>query len=149
MLLAFDIFLDVLVGLTSKKPRHTKRAISRHVEAIDDTLRERLDEDLPVAEERPSEPPPKPAKSAVKADDLRRIEGIGPKISSALQDAGITTFDQLAATDVDLLKEILANAGIGADPASWPEQARLAYAGDWDAFQKLKDELVRGRRPVQ
>jgi predicted flap endonuclease-1-like 5' DNA nuclease len=91
-----------------------------------------------ILEEYP-EPPPKPRKH----DDLRRIEGIGPKISGLLRDAGITTFSQLADTHVDRLKEILAAAGIGglADPSSWTEQARLAAAEDWEGLRKLKEEL--------
>jgi len=93
------------------------------------------------------EPPVKYAKPAARPDDLRRIEGIGPKTSKVLMEAGITTFSQLAATDVEDLKQILAAGGLGdmVDPTSWPEQARLAEAGDWEAFQNLKDELARGR----
>ena len=81
-------------------------------------------------------------------DDLTRMEGIGPKISSLLQTAGITTFAQLAAADVGRLKEILTEADLLglADPTTWPEQARLAAAGEWDALEALQDELKGGRR---
>ncbi len=81
-------------------------------------------------------------------DDLKRIEGIGPKISGLLQAAGITTFAQLAATDVSRLKQIITEAGLSAlaDPTTWPEQARLAAAGEWDALEALQDELKGGRR---
>ncbi len=81
-------------------------------------------------------------------DDLRRIEGIGPKISRLFQDAGIRTFAQLAASDVAMLRVILDDAGIGriADPTTWPEQAALAAAGDWDALMALQDSLKGGRR---
>ncbi len=82
-------------------------------------------------------------------DDLEKIEGIGPKINQILANAGITTFAQLAETPVDRLKELLAGAGpryAGRDPGTWPEQARLAAAGDWDAFKQLTDELVAGQR---
>ena len=80
-------------------------------------------------------------------DDLRRIEGIGPKISNVLQDAGITTFAQLAATETDRLREILSEGGIRiANPGTWPEQARLAAAGDWDGLKKLQGQLKGGRR---
>lgn len=81
-------------------------------------------------------------------DDLTRIEGIGPKISSLLQAAGITTFAQLAATDVDRLEQILTDADLGAltDPKTWPEQARLAAAGEWDRLEVLQDELKGGRQ---
>ena len=32
------------------------------------------------------------------------------------------------------------------DPSTWPEQASLAAAGEWDALQALQDELKGGRR---
>jgi predicted flap endonuclease-1-like 5' DNA nuclease/uncharacterized membrane-anchored protein YhcB (DUF1043 family) len=80
-------------------------------------------------------------------DDLQCIEGIGPKISAVLQTAGIVTFAQLAATDVSRLQQILENKHwTFADPATWPEQARLAAAGDWQALEALQDELKGGRR---
>lgn len=80
-------------------------------------------------------------------DDLKRIEGIGPRISDLLQAAGITTFAQLAATDVSRLDQIVREAGITlADPVTWPEQASLAAAGEWDALEALQDELKGGRR---
>jgi large subunit ribosomal protein L21 len=83
-----------------------------------------------------------------KPDDLVVIEGIGPKISGLLQAAGITTFAQLANTDVSRLKQILADAKLShlADPATWPEQAKLAAAGDKAGLQKLQDQLKGGRR---
>jgi len=84
----------------------------------------------------------------VEPDDLKLIEGIGPKISSLLQAAGIMTFAHLASTDVKRLKQIIADAGLTAlaDPTSWPEQATLAAAGQWDALETLQDELKGGRR---
>ena len=89
-----------------------------------------------------AEPPPG------KLDDLKRIEGIGPKISGLLQAAGIRTFAQLAETDVSRLKQILEEADITAlaDPTTWPEQARLAAAGDWEGLTALQDRLKGGRR---
>lgn len=89
-----------------------------------------------------------PVAEGREADDLQVIEGIGPKISGLLQAAGITTFAQLAATDVSRLREILAQAGLSAlaDPTTWPEQASLAAAGKWDELQALQDALKGGRR---
>jgi predicted flap endonuclease-1-like 5' DNA nuclease len=79
-------------------------------------------------------------------DDLKRIEGIGPKTASVFQTAGITTFAGLAATDVEQLRAILREAGIRTNPSTWPEQAHLAAAGRWDALQALQAELKGGRR---
>jgi large subunit ribosomal protein L17 len=81
-------------------------------------------------------------------DDLKVIEGIGPKIASVLNAAGITTYRQLAETDAARLSALLDEAGVRApaDPTTWPEQARLAADGDWDAFKRLTEELKAGRR---
>jgi NADH-quinone oxidoreductase subunit I len=82
-------------------------------------------------------------------DDLKRIEGIGPKIASVLQAAGIKTFAQLADTEADRIKQILEKSDPNllnlADPTSWPKQARLAAAGKWDALERLQDRLKGGR----
>ena len=82
-------------------------------------------------------------------DDLKRIEGIGPKISAALQDAGITNFAQLEGTDVDRIKQILEEADPNllklADPSTWPKQAKLAAAGKWAALEKWQDRLKGGK----
>jgi hypothetical protein len=80
-------------------------------------------------------------------DDLKRIAGIGPKISSALQAAGITTYAQLAATEVGRLEEIIREAGIRIGfPDTWPEQASLAAVGKWEELKALQSELKGGRR---
>ena len=83
-------------------------------------------------------------------DDLTRIEGIGPKIASVLQAAGVLTFARLAETDVTRLEEILEAESPRlrhlADPSTWPEQAELAATGEWEALQALQGTLNRGRR---
>jgi predicted flap endonuclease-1-like 5' DNA nuclease len=100
----------------------------------------RTAERLPTMEPLVSMAPPR-------RDNLKRIEGIGPKISRLLNDVGITSFAQLAATDVKRLEQILSDAGMTlADPTTWPEQAELAAAGDWKTLEILQDELQGGRR---
>jgi hypothetical protein len=90
---------------------------------------------------------PETAAPPAAPDDLAVIEGIGPKIAALLHDAGITTFAELAATDPARLEALLKEADLRlADPGSWPEQARLAAAGDWDALQSLQDSLKGGRQ---
>jgi len=83
---------------------------------------------------------------APEPDDLKRIEGIGPKTSKVLNEAGILTFAQLAEAEVDRLVQIVQEAGLRlVDPHTWPEQAKLAAAGDWAALDTLQDELDGGR----
>ena len=82
------------------------------------------------------------------ADDLKKIEGIGPKISELLNTAGITTFVALANTDAAKIKEILAAAGsryASHDPTTWPAQAEMAAAGEWDKLNAWQDELDGGK----
>ncbi len=77
----------------------------------------------------------------MEANDLKLIEGIGPKISSILKEQGISTWAQLANTSVKELKSILSRAGSRyglADPKTWPKQAKLAAAGKFDKLEKLK-----------
>lgn len=83
--------------------------------------------------------------SSPQIDNLKKIEGVGPKIEELLNDAGITTFVQLSQSKHDTLKTILESAGSRYkmhDPTSWPQQAELAMMGAWDELSKLQDRLV-------
>ncbi|MDD2380497.1 MAG: DUF4332 domain-containing protein [Mariniphaga sp.] len=80
-------------------------------------------------------------------DDLKKIEGIGPKIAEILNQTGITTFAELAAASPEKLKEILIEAGTryaSKNPATWPQQAQLAADGNWDELKELQDKLSGG-----
>jgi len=98
----------------------------------------------------PTAEPPAPARSVeipAKPDDLKRLDGIGPKVNSVLNSAGITTFTQLAAVDVDKLREILTAAGLRfMDPRGWIEQAALAAEGKFDDLKELQGKLKGGRK---
>ena len=83
-----------------------------------------------------------------KADDLKIVEGIGPKIEELLHAAGIKTWKALSETAASAIKEILQAAGSSFqihDPGTWPEQARLADNGEWDALKALQDALDGGK----
>lgn len=85
----------------------------------------------------------------VAEDDLKIIEGIGPKISSLLKGAGIQTFAQLADTDPETIRKILFDVdprlGRLGDPTTWPAQAKLAAEGKMSELQALQDSLKGGR----
>ena len=88
------------------------------------------------------------AKASKKGDDLKKIEGIGPKAAEALVAAGVDTFAKLASTSVDSIKEIFdasASKLSHLDPTTWAQQATLAAEGKWDELQKLQDELNGGK----
>lgn len=81
-------------------------------------------------------------------DDLKIVEGIGPKIEELLNKGGIYTFKQLADAPIERLQRILDEAGPRFqmhNPGTWPEQSRLCYEGKWDELKKLQDELKGGR----
>lgn len=85
----------------------------------------------------------------VEPSDLKRIEGIGPKIEELLNNAGILTFQQLAAASIEQLQTILSEAGERyrlAEPSTWPEQARLAAEERWDELSQLQAGLRGGRQ---
>lgn len=81
------------------------------------------------------------------ADDLVKIEGIGPKVAKILSQAGIETFEDLAGADVAEVQNVLNKAGLQMmDPEGWIDQAKLAAKGEWEAFEKLQRKLKGGRR---
>ena len=108
---------------------------------------EAAEEQALVIEDEDRTPAVVEAEKPPEADDLKIIEGIGPKIAGILASAGISTFAQLANTDPEQLDQIVReDAGIKiANPASWPEQAALAASGDLDGLEELQNRLVAGR----
>ena len=83
-------------------------------------------------------------------DDLKAIEGIGPKIEGLLHAAGLHTWLVLAETPVEKIKSILDEAGSHyqlADPGTWPKQAELAALGKWAELEQLQRHLKGGREP--
>lgn len=102
----------------------------------------------PVVKEDVSEAKEEAPKAKSTEDDLKKIEGIGPKIAELLTNAGIPTFTALSTSDADKIKEILAEAGSRYrmhDPTTWPEQAALAAAGEWDKLKAWQDDLKGGK----
>lgn len=84
-----------------------------------------------------------------KKDDLKVVEGIGPKIEELFNNAGIYSFEELANTSADKLKEILVAAGSRFqmhDPTTWPAQSKLADEGKWEELKKWQDELNAGQK---
>ncbi|WP_395153249.1 hypothetical protein [Ilumatobacter sp.] len=80
----------------------------------------------------------------IRIDDLTVVEGIGPKITELCNAIGITTWAQLAATEVETLQSMLNDAGSRFQmhkPGSWPGQAGLLAAGRWADFQQLIADL--------
>jgi predicted flap endonuclease-1-like 5' DNA nuclease len=98
------------------------------------------------------EPPAATHSAAVGAlapDDLKLIEGIGPKIAELLAQNGIATFGALADASAEQLRALLLAAGRRfaiIDPTTWPAQAALAAKGDLEALQTMQASLKGGRK---
>lgn len=83
-----------------------------------------------------------------KQDDLKIIEGVGPKIEQLLQEGGLDTWEKLAAADPQDIKTLLRAAGDRYrihDPTTWPEQAQLAVDHEWDELEEYQDALSGGK----
>jgi len=75
-------------------------------------------------------------------DDLKIVEGIGPKIEVLLKKSGINTWQSLSKTEPSSIKAILNAAGPRyrlATPENWPLQANLAINGEWKKLKQYKD----------
>ena len=84
----------------------------------------------------------------IKENDLKVIEGIGPKIEELFTTSGIQSWKNLSETSVDRCREILMKAGERYaihDPGTWPRQAKLAYEGKWHELKNWQDQLDGGR----
>lgn len=113
---------------------------------VDAVLNREVTEQL-VAETVVAEKPVK-AKKKTEGDDLKLIEGVGPKIADLLINAGIVTFADLAATSAEKVSEILSAAGSNFathNPTTWADQASLARDGKFDELKELQDKLNGGK----
>lgn len=103
------------------------------------------DKKKPIADSKKSVPASEKKSSPTsskKTFDLTKIEWIGPKISSLLVEAGITSFAKLAWTDLSVLVTLLQENKLSQHvPTTWPEQAKLASEDKWDELKKRQDEL--------
>lgn len=91
---------------------------------------------------------PKTARPA-NPDDLKKIEGIGPKLERIMNGGGVWTFEQMADAKAEQLLMIIREEwpeNKVHDPTTWPEQAALARDAKWDELAILQDNLKGGKR---
>ncbi|WP_088317129.1 hypothetical protein [Kineosporia sp. R_H_3] len=84
----------------------------------------------------------------VRLDDLKLVEGVGPKIEQLLHADDIRTWHDLSQVGVDRLRRVLEDAGPRYqlhDPGTWPQQAGLLARGAWEEFRSLTESLKGGR----
>ncbi|MFK8044988.1 MAG: 50S ribosomal protein L21 [Crocinitomicaceae bacterium] len=145
-----EVKIDSIVA-KGAKPAVKSAAAAPKIEKAAPVKKETPKKEAPVAKaaapKKEAAPKAAPKKAASKGDDLKKVEGIGPKIAEIFVAAGIDTFAKLADASQDQLKEILAAAGsryASKNPGSWPKQAKMAAEGKWDELNKWQDETKGG-----
>jgi len=108
-------------------------------EVVEETPAEEVAEEATPAEEVTEEAP------TAEADDLTKIEGIGPKIAETLVAAGVTTFAALADAKDEDTQEMIKDVAGNHQADTWNEQAALARDGKWDELKELQDKLDGGK----
>ncbi len=157
----YQEFMDINDDSDPSKPNQTKLSNEHHepepsltlgdtnfkenkdISSINNEYRELLKDDYKLA---------KTDKSGkllgTEKDDLKKIEGIGPKIEEVLNDNGIYTFSSLYQKNRDTLKTYLDTAGPQFkmhEPESWPHQAGMADRGEWKELKIYQDFLDGGK----
>ncbi len=87
-------------------------------------------------------------KAKAGGDDFTKLSGIGPSMSAKLKSIGIDSYKKLAATDDNVLREKLEEAGARMNNNkdvmdSWNEQATLAAKGEFEALKKMQESLKK------
>ena len=135
-----------------KKRRKGYRVKNGHRQALTEIVIEGITASgakkaAPKKETKKAEPKAEKAapKATGKADDLKKIEGVGPKIASTLAEAGLATFADIAKSTPEAISEIIADVRGNHVTDTWPAQAKLAAEGKWDELKKWQDELDGGK----
>jgi len=84
----------------------------------------------------------------VRENDLKIVEGIGPKIEGLFHNFNIRTWEELANTSADTCQQVLDSGGKRYrihDPASWPMQAKMAYEGHWEQLAEWQEKHRAGK----
>ena len=84
----------------------------------------------------------------IKENDLTIVEGIGPKIQELFHKHDVNTWKALSECTVEKCQSVLNTGGDRYKihkPGTWPEQAKMAYEGKWQALLNWQDELDGGK----
>lgn len=132
--------LGYVIGYRSRKSKVVE--LEGELLSLDNQLRKCQSNNHATLKER------KVTKATRDVDNLKMIEGIGPKIEQVLRSSGINSYNELSQANVDHIISILKNAGARYqmhDPSTWPRQANLAANGEWERLKEWQDELDKGR----
>ncbi len=84
----------------------------------------------------------------IKENDLKIVEGIGPKIEALLNNAGINSWRDLSEASTEKLQSVLDGGGENYaihNPSTWARQALLAYQGKWQELKDWQNNLLGGK----
>lgn len=84
----------------------------------------------------------------INENDLKIVEGIGPKIEGLFHNYNIKTWKALSRVSVAKCREVLDSGGEKYrlhDPASWPMQAKMCYQGKWKELYRWQEEHKHGK----
>ncbi|MGY8914499.1 MAG: hypothetical protein ACKVJF_05360 [Flavobacteriales bacterium] len=84
----------------------------------------------------------------IKLNDLKVIEGIGPKIEKLFHNFDIKSWENLSEASVKKCQEVLDSGGDRYrihNPGSWPMQAKMAHEGKWKALARWQEEHKAGK----
>lgn len=84
----------------------------------------------------------------IRENDLKIVEGIGPKIEALFNAAGITTWKELSETSTEKSQAILDTGGENYaihNPSTWAKQALFAYQGKWQELKDWQQGLLGGK----
>ncbi len=126
---------------------HTPLENENNLQLIDNQIVEVISTEHGAPENTEHEPAPSSSSYSIDGvpEDLKVVEGIGPKIEVLLKESGIKGLKDLSIVPIENLKEILAKGGARYrlnDPTSWPEQARLLVNGEVDKLKTYASDLL-------
>lgn len=84
----------------------------------------------------------------IKLNDLKVIEGIGPKIEKLFHSFDIKSWESLSDASVKKCQQVLDSGGDRYrihNPGSWPMQAKMAHEGKWKALARWQEEHKAGK----
>ena len=148
-----DVYTNEKAKKTTRRSRRGGSGGGASTEATTETVETATDEtentemaaESPVVEEAEVIEETVAEEAPAKADNLTKIEGIGPKIAETLAAAGVATYADLAGTDVEKIADIIKHVRGKHVPDTWPKQAQMAADGKWDELKAWQDELDGGK----